>query len=339
MEPAGRIRMRRPGTPGPRGGGLYVSELQRARLLSATFAVVAEQGYQRMTVRKVSGRAGISNKTFYDLFSDREDCFLAALEDAIDRIATVVVAAWKGEREWSARIRAALGSLLALLDCEPKLCALVFVEALSAGPRVLARRAEVLERVAGTIDEGRRGMRASRELPPLTAEGIVGAAFGVIYARVQQNRAGTLKALLNPLMATIVLPYRGQAASAKELQCVDPEPATDSLSGTFTPPGEHPTSIDFRLTVRTQKVLVAVDELAGRGSDPSNRQIADAAGVADPGQISKLLARLEGLGLLHNTSGESQGVPNAWRMTPRGEEIARVGHAQDHHPDLPGAKR
>ena len=84
--PSGRVRMRRAGTPGPRGGGMYVSGLQRTRLLDATFAVVAEQGYAGMTVRRVCDRAGVSNKTFYDLFSDREDCFLAAFEQAVEEL-------------------------------------------------------------------------------------------------------------------------------------------------------------------------------------------------------------------------------------------------------------
>ena len=79
---AGRVRMRRAGAPGPRGGGVYVSGVQRTRLLDAAFRVVAEQGYHGMTVRRVCDRAGVSNKTFYDLFSDREDCFLAAFEQA-----------------------------------------------------------------------------------------------------------------------------------------------------------------------------------------------------------------------------------------------------------------
>ena len=68
-----------------------------------------------------------------------------------------------------------------------------------------------------------------------------------------------------------------------------------------------------------------------------------AARVSDQGQISKLLARLEGLGLLENTGGHTQGVPNAWRLTPRGEEIVRVGQPRGErtngHPDLPGVKR
>ena len=199
---------------------MYIPEFQRTRLLDATFALVAEQGYRKMTVRRVSGWAGVSNKTFYDIFSDREDCFLAAFDQAVEQIAEVVLPAWEGEREWAARVRAALGALLGFLDVEPARCRLVFVEALGAGPRVLARRAQVLEALAGAIDEGREGVKAGRELPPLTAEGIVGAAFGVIYARLLQGEPeppAALTELLNALMATIVLPYRGHTAAAREL--------------------------------------------------------------------------------------------------------------------------
>jgi hypothetical protein len=44
-----------------------------------------------------------------------------------------------------------------------------------------------------------------------------------------------------------------------------------------------------------------------------------AAGIADQGQISKLLARLHSLGLLENTGGDhAKGEPNAWHLTARG---------------------
>jgi AcrR family transcriptional regulator/DNA-binding MarR family transcriptional regulator len=320
--------MRRSGAPGPRGGGVYVSELQRSRLLDATFAVVAEQGYRRMTVRRVSGRAGVSNKTFYDLFSDREDCFLAAFDCAIGELAAVVVPAWESESEWTARIRIGLGALLALLDREPALRALVFVEALGAGPKVLARRADVLERIAAAIDEGRTRGKAGLELPPLTAEGIVGATFGVIYARLIQPEQEPLAGLLNALMATIVLPYRGHAAAARELARLAPMPTAHSgaKGGESLARAHGPsTPLGFRLTVRTQMVLAAVAQLAERGAGPSNRELADAAGIRDQGQISKLLARLEGHGLLENGRGDIQGLPNAWRLTPHGEEIVRAG--------------
>jgi AcrR family transcriptional regulator/DNA-binding MarR family transcriptional regulator len=333
---SGRIYTRRDVAAGPRGGGIYVSELQRSRLLDAAFAVVAEEGYRRMTVRRVSDRAGVSNKTFYDLFQDREECFLAAFELALERLSTVVVSAWEGEREWTARVRSALGALLGVLDEEVALRRLVFVEALGAGPRVLARRAHVLERVAAAIDEGRVGVKVGHELPPLTAEGIVGAAFGVIYARLIQDTSepGALVGLSRALMATVVLPYRGHAAAARELARQAPAHAGVRGKGgkSIAPAGSLATPVDFRLTVRTHMVLAAVAKHPGA----NNRQISDVAGVVDQGQISKLLARLEGLGLLRNTGGE-RGIPNAWQLTPRGEEIARLSGQEYRSPQ--GAQR
>jgi AcrR family transcriptional regulator len=332
---ADRVRMRRPGTPGPRGGGVYVSELQRTRLLDAAFAVVSEQGYRRLTVRRVCGRAGVSNKTFYDLFSDREDCFLAAFDQAVEELTAIVEPAFAGEREWTARMRAGLGALLAYLDGEPGVRQIVFVEALGAGPRVLRRRAQVLQDLGGIIDGGREGMRAGRELPPLTAEGLVGAAFGVIYGRLVEQPAAPLAGLLGPLMATIVLPYRGHAAAARELA----RPARPALLGatervrggaSARPARERMTDLDFRLTVRTQMVLAAVAQLSEQGSSPSNREVSGAAGITDQGQTSKLLARLEGLGLLCNTGGQTQGVPNAWQLTPQGRQIVHTGTVLAH---------
>jgi AcrR family transcriptional regulator len=305
---------------------VYVSELQRVRLLDATFALVSEDGYRRMTARRVSGRAGVSNKTFYDLFTDREDCFLAAFDHAIGELAAVVLPAWEGESEWAARIRVGLGALLGFLDGEPALRRLVFVEALGAGPRVLERRAEVLGALESVIDGGRGGVRAGRVLPPLTAEGVLGAAVSVIHTRLLEQHPEPLTGLLNALMATIVLPYRGHAAAARELARPAPEPtgASSCPSEVGTPArrvGEQSQFTGFRPTQRTQMVLAAVAELGGPGSCPSNRQVSDLARVSDQGQISKLLARLEGLGLLQNTGGHVHGAPNAWHLTPRGEEV------------------
>jgi DNA-binding MarR family transcriptional regulator len=83
--------------------------------------------------------------------------------------------------------------------------------------------------------------------------------------------------------------------------------------------------LDVRLTYRTGRVLTAVAELGGRGSGPSNREIADAAGISDEGQISKLLKRLEGLGLIENHGpGHPSGMPNAWQLTAKGTELQRT---------------
>jgi hypothetical protein len=79
-------------------------------------------------------------------------------------------------------------------------------------------------------------------------------------------------------------------------------------------------------------VLEGIAELSGSGSDPSNREVAAFAGVTDPGQISKLLRRLEGLRLLvNNGAGHAQGEPNAWALTSKGHQVTHSirAHARD----------
>jgi DNA-binding PadR family transcriptional regulator len=92
--------------------------------------------------------------------------------------------------------------------------------------------------------------------------------------------------------------------------------------------------VALRLTARTRLVLGAVSELGTRDMAPSNREISQAAGITDQGQISKLLARLEDHGLLQNTARPRHGIPNAWRLTPHGEATLHVAspHGGDKTP-------
>jgi AcrR family transcriptional regulator/DNA-binding MarR family transcriptional regulator len=310
---------------------VYWGGLQRGRLLSATFALVGEAGFEGVNARRVSERAGVSNRTFYEFFSDREDCFLAAFNYAVDGLESEARAGWESQLGWSARVRAALSALLVVLDREPAVRRLVFVEALAAGPRVLAARARVLEGLAGVVDGGRVNAREPRRLPPLVAEGVVGGVVGVIHARLLELRPESLVGLLGSLMAMIVLPYRGSAAAARELELPAPrQPARrrdgDGLSqwplGSASP-------VDYRLTVRTQMALVAV---AGRPG-LNNREVSEVIGISDQGQVSRMMKRLAGQGLVENTQAHARRLVRAWRLTTDGEAVI------DAHRSLKQARR
>ena len=115
-------------------------------------------------------------------------------------------------------------------------------------------------------------------------------------------------------MSTIVLPYLGAAAARRELDRPVPK-ASEEARRTVPDPLR---ALNMRLTYRTVRVLMAV--AANSGS--SNRMVADGAGVSDPGQISKLLHRLERLGLIGNDgTGRPPGGPNAWSLTEKGGEV------------------
>jgi AcrR family transcriptional regulator len=332
-----------------RGGSAFareqVDDIQRSRVLGALCEVVAERGAAGATVAHIVARAGVSRRTFYELFADREDCFLAAFDQAVERAAARVLPAWAGAGRWRERVRGALVALLGFFDEEPDLGALCVVHALGAGPGALERRAEVVRALVAAVEdgggEGRRG-----EVPPLTGEGVVGAVLAVLHTRLSEPGGGpgrgrgagrrggrepgggpgcdgaSLTSLAGPLMGMIVLPYLGSAAAARELArpapkvtAARPSAREDPLKG-----------LDMRLTYRTVRVLLAIAAAPGA----SNRQVGDAAGIADQGQTSKLLQRLLHLGLILNAgAGEvGRGGPNAWRLTLRGEQLQRTIHAQ-----------
>ncbi len=296
-----------------------VSEIQRGRMLTAMMEVAGERGAANATVAHVVARSGVSRRTFYEMFRDREDCLAEAFEVAVTRACERVIPVYELQRGWQAQLRATVAALLLFIDEEPDMGRLLVVEALGGGPRVLAHRAEILVRLVQAVDEGRR--LAKTPPPPLTAEGVLGGAFALIHTRLLQRDPAPLTDLLGPLMGLIVGPYLGPAAARKEIG--RPAPEFDHVARR-----EHRDplrGLEMRLTYRTVRVLVAIGAQPGA----SNRQIADAAGVEDQGQISKLLRRLESLGLVLNTGqGHSKGEPNRWTLTTRGTEVEQAIKAQ-----------
>jgi AcrR family transcriptional regulator len=304
-----------------------VSAIQRSRMLVALVEVAAERGVAAASVAHIVERAGVSRRTFYELFEDREDCFLAAFDHALARACEGVLPAYHAEAGWRQRVRAGLTELLRFFDEEPGLRGLLVIDSLSAGPRALERRAQVLATLIAVVDGGREEGKAAKESPPLAAEGVVGAVFSVLHARMLGQRAwgvrGSRKSaeepflgLLNQLMGMIVMPYLGTAAAKREL--TRPAPAARAVKRLDADPLRD---LDMRLTYRTIRVLVAIATMP----EASNRAVAEAAGVSDQGQISKLLARLEHLGLVANVGeGPAKGEPNAWTLTAKGADVERA---------------
>lgn len=297
-------------------GRVRMDDIQRARLLAAMCNVVAERGLADATVARVVAGAGVSRRTFYQLFEDREQCFLAALDDAIERAAERVLPAYRSGKTWLEQIRQGLAALLCFLDNEPRVGRLLIVGSLGAGPRAIERRECVLGEIARVIDEGRYESKAADAAPPLSAEGVVGGALSILHGRIFAGEE-PLTRLHGALMSTIVMPYLGPAAARRELDRLLPELPLPA------PPAEGDAlrKLGMRLTYRTVGVLVHLAEHPGS----SNRKVGDATGIADQGQVSKLLWRLQRLGLVENVGGpRTRGEANAWRLTAKGRDIERA---------------
>ncbi len=301
-------------------------EIQRSRLLAGAVAALEELSYASTTVTQITSRARVSRRTFYELFENRDECLAALLDDVVGMIERELAEAALEGLAWRERVRGGLAVILGFCDREPALARVCLVHSQQGGPGRLVRREEILARLAAAIDGARGESARAADCSPLTAEGLVGAAFGIVYARVARGERGALVDLVGELMGMIVLPYLGPAAARREQCRSGPGLAATSGRGhsAFLPARRDPLGeVQMRLTYRTAQVLECIAGEPGI----SNRVVAERAGVTDQGQISKLLARLERLGLAVNRgNGHARGEANAWTLTALGHEVAqRVG--------------
>jgi AcrR family transcriptional regulator/DNA-binding MarR family transcriptional regulator len=284
-------------------------------MLTAMVQEISERGAANVSVAHVVGRSGVSRRTFYEIFDDREDCFLAAFDDALKHAAASVIPAYEQGGSWRARVRAGLIALLGFLEADRATGRLLIVESLAAGPKALSRRQEVIAQITPIIEQGSKETKGPAPLPVLTAEGIVGGVLGVLHARLSDTNNPSLLELTGPLMGMIVLPYLGPTIARRETEL----PAPEGSNGTQTVLRVDPLQdLPMRFTYRTMRVLVSVAEHPGS----SNRAIGEDAGIGDQGQASKLLARLHKLDLIENQGRDpARGEPNAWTLTPTGKQV------------------
>jgi AcrR family transcriptional regulator len=179
---------------------------------------VGAEGYDATSVRTVLDRTGLYRQAFYDNFTDKDACYLAALEMGIARLEALVRKAAASEETWRGKLRAGLGTLLDELDAEPDFGRGVIVEVHAAGPEALARRAEAMKRAADFIDLARMDADESESPPQIAPEGIVAGIHAIVHSRLSTRARAGFRGLLPEFMYFAVLPYFGAAAASAEMQ-------------------------------------------------------------------------------------------------------------------------
>jgi AcrR family transcriptional regulator len=184
---------------------------QRERLIDAMAHVVAEKGYAATTVADVVERAGVSRRTFYEQFADKEACFLAAydagLAAVLERIGGAVEAAAGAGAGWRDRARTGVEAFLALLASEPAFAQALQVEILTAGPAALDRRAGMLAMFAGIWRNVHEYARAEEPALPALPDDV----FTILSAGLEElirdciRRRGpaALPELADPILRTV----------------------------------------------------------------------------------------------------------------------------------------
>jgi AcrR family transcriptional regulator len=193
-----------------------VTDSQRRRILQAMIEVVSERGYPETRVVDVIGVAGVSRKTFYELFVSKEDCFLAAYDVLLEDLLGTTASHFEAHptAPWAERLAAGLGALLAQLAQHPDEARFAIVEVLAAGPKALARRDAALRQFTGFLDAGRA--ETSVELPGITSLSLAGGINELLYSEILHGGTARLPSRLPELMFWVTLPFLGTEAAAAE---------------------------------------------------------------------------------------------------------------------------
>lgn len=185
-----------PGGPPPQ----IVARVQRDRLFRALAAIAAEQGYAATTVAHVLQRAKISRRTFYSLFKDKEDCFLAAYEEAMNDALAAVTAECSDSGDAAERIVCGARVLARLCSDEPAIANLCVVEVLGAGPAGHAARAESTNRFTELVQPLLRELGYDDSSIDIQTRALVGILTETIYDRLSRGDAASLPGVVDEMV-------------------------------------------------------------------------------------------------------------------------------------------
>jgi AcrR family transcriptional regulator len=166
-----------------------------------------------LTVEDISAQAGVSRRTFYENFRDKEDCFVTSYRQHADELIAVVAAAASVGDGWHERARFALGALLRFLAKRPAVARMAVIEVMAAGPAAIAERDRAVASLSALIGDEVFTL-VPDPAPALLLQTIAGAALELIYGRVLGGRAGELEQLQGTLMYLVLVALHGPAGAA-----------------------------------------------------------------------------------------------------------------------------
>ena len=193
----------------------FIAQNQRERIITALVDTVAERGYNATTVAHITKAAGVSRRTFYEHFADKEACFLAAYDMVAGHIRESMQVAAQAFEEWPQQVRAALATMLRFLAGEPELARVVMIEPVAAGGEIAARHRESMQGFVAILKAGRPEHGGERPLPEATEATLVGGIISLIVREINAGRTDKLELLLPDLVELTLAPYLGAEAASK----------------------------------------------------------------------------------------------------------------------------
>jgi AcrR family transcriptional regulator len=191
---AGNLRERQL-SPGRGQAREEVRRNQRERLFAALVAVAVGKDYPEMSVADLASLSGVSSRSFYQLFADREACLLATMEEILGTVEAVTYHALAAAAPQRPRVHQAIDTFIAVIAAQPAAARLCMVTALGAGERPRARMDALIGEFAATMQAALEEMPDHDGMPPELTEAILGGIAIVLYHRLAAGEFDGIESL------------------------------------------------------------------------------------------------------------------------------------------------
>jgi AcrR family transcriptional regulator len=272
---------------------------QRLRLVLAMVDAVGQDGYRDTRVADVIARAGVSRKTFYELYDNKLDCLVATYELIVGEAVRRLEAAVRSSDGWPDCAEAAISALFAAARENPGALRLSLLEIPAAGPVAVERRERAVAAFEPFIRDALAFAPGEGAISDVALKAIVGGFNRVLYRRVLHGEGSQLDALVPDLAGWAASYYPAPAAVLAEPSARSrARRATRSLSGGRAPGtlaphpplggrrglprGDQNVSRSFVVQSQRERILDAVTNLTARDGYAALR----VEGIAEEAAVS-----------------------------------------------------
>lgn len=286
---------------------------------------VARDGYAGTSVTGLTATAHISRATFYRHFEDLRGCFECVIDDGYLQTAAVMRGAFADADCWRDGVRAAFACLLGYFDEDPDLARVLLVEVVAAGAWAIERREHHIAKLAAVVGNACTPLREAAMPHPMAVQAARAAAIGLMQSHVVSRSEQPLLSLLGPLVGAVGAVVLDQREVRDEVE------KADAIATRLIASRETRIRSNVLALVRIPALLLDPRAMRARAAllyvqkspHASNREIAEAAGIAGRAQASALLGRLARLGLIEKPSTRP-GDACSWAPTPYGVAVAEA---------------
>jgi AcrR family transcriptional regulator len=197
------------------------AEGSRARALGSLVELTLDEGYAPLSDPQIAQFAGISTEAFHEHFSDKEDCFLAVLDEFVREALSSAREPFEQGPSWAQAVDGAMRAFVAYLVAHQALLRIAFIDLFDVGPGIIGRLTRSIEAFTEFLVEAGPSPRRG---PILAREAVTGAIWAVIATYVAGDRLSRLPCLVDQLTFIVLAPYVGPKAAVEAIQAAAARP-------------------------------------------------------------------------------------------------------------------